>query len=310
MTALRLYSLHAHQNKERAYAEALSAAGWFQARRAGVSGVRFHLTDADWERELPGDVPVFLYPHAARPMVQYDCPNLEPRRVRCMFTQAEGGRELMKMIGYPYPVEVTGWTLCPIRPFAAVPRVRSVLFAPIHPNGNGYLNEVDKDLNRRAYGRVSAWCRESGARLTVRYIGDLRDNGLAEAYALAEPHVVWTLGKKNGSILQMEGADLIVGHQTYAWMACALGKPVLMFGEDVAPRSGNSDVGFCYAEHWEEYRDYLAYPLDVLNESRSVNEWVELAACSEMEQVKEWKRCFIGKPFDGVAFVKKLEGYL
>ena len=169
-----------HQNKSAAYKEALASAGYFFADRPNVQGLRFILSDADWRRTLMDDargrgVPVFLYPHAARPMVQYDGP-VKPQPVRAMFTHAEGGAELMRRINYPYPVEVTGWAFSEVRPFRPVKEIRRICFAPIHPNANGYLSHIDKNLNRRTLARLVGYAH-AGGRWIVRPLGSGTTSG-------------------------------------------------------------------------------------------------------------------------------------
>ena len=311
---LKLCRVVDHQNKSAAYKQALSAAGYFFTERIFVQGLRFILSDADWRTRLMEDaqsmdIPVFLYPHAARPMVIYDgC--VQPHPVRAMFTQAEGGRELMKRIGYPYPVEVTGWAFSEVRPFRPAEQIHRILFAPIHPNANGYLHSVDKDLNRRTLARLVGYCQANGTKLSVRYIGTLEQCGIPELAQICRelPELVEAhLGKKNNSTQDMQSADLIVSHQTYAWMAVALGIPTVMMGEDIPPRSGNTDAGFSYVDHWDAYREYLMYPLDIL--SGDPAETIA-AAASGSSAVENWKERFIGRPFDGPAFVRTLESYL
>lgn len=293
-----------HQNKSKAYARALSEAGYISTDRLHAQGIRFLLSDSDWRRfqmeeARSRDIPVFLYPHAARPMVQYDgC--IEPHPVRCMFTHAEGGKRIMEKIGYPYPVEVSGWAYSEVRPFRPAEKVQRVLFAPIHPNANGWLSKVDKDLNRKTYDVLSAFCRETGAALSVRMIGTPEANGL-------DAYVDFHAGKKNNSTDDMANADVIVAHQTFAYMAIALGKPCVMFGEDVPPRSGNSAESFCYVSHWDSYKADLMFPLDVLKGDAAEVIGRAAAGC---RQVDAWRERFIGRPFDGPAFVRKLEAYL
>lgn len=300
-----------HQNKSIAYREALAQAGYLFTERYNVNGVRFYLSDADWRESMMAEargrsIPVFLYPHAARPMVIYDgC--VEPRPVRAMFTQAPGGKTIMEKIGYPYPVEVSGWAYSEVRPFCPVEEVKRVLYAPIHPNGNGWLSEVDKQINRRTFSVLQIWCYQNRAELSVRYIGDPAQCGLGEAAKFDAPYIEWHRGKKNNSTLNMETADLIVAHQTFAWIAVALGIPTVMMAEDIPPRSGNSDAGFCYVQHWEDYKADLMYPLDIL--AGDPDKAISRAAAGDPE-VEDWKARLIGEPFDGKSFVRTLESYL
>lgn len=300
-----------HQNKGNLYIEALEKAGYIPTNRDNVQGTVLYLVDGDWRDNMMDharvrNIPVFLYPHAARPMVIYDgC--VKPRPVRCMFTQAPGGLELMKAIKYPYPVEVSGWAFSEIRKFKPAQKLNRVLFAPIHPNGNGYLNAVDKAINAATFGTLQIYCRENHAQLSVRYIGTPEQCGLGEAAAFEAPYIEWHQGKKNNSTDDMEAADLVVAHQTFAFIAVAMGIPTVMMAEDVAPRSGNTEAGFCYVEHWDEYKDLLMFPLDILHGDTSKTIDKAMAGCPEVE---DWKARLIGQPFDGPAFVRKLESYL
>ena len=311
MKTRKLCRVFDHQNKSAAYKQALADAGYIFTDRLLVNGLRFVLTDADWREHMMLDAaelhtPVFLYPHAARPMVQYDgC--VAPQLVRCMFTHAEGGREIMRKIGYPYPVEVVGWSYSDIRPFRPVADVKRVLFAPIHPNANGWLSEIDKQLNMETFSRLLKWCGEHGADLSVRYIMDPERCGLGEAVQTHAPFVEWHAGKKNNSTADLQSADVVVSHQTFAYLAVALGVPTVMMGEDIPPRSGNSDESFRIVEHWDDYKADLMFPLDIL--AGDPDETIR-KACAGCPDVEAWKTRFIGKPFNGPAFVERLESYL
>lgn len=141
--------------------------------------------------------------------------------------------------------------------------------------------------------------------MSIRLIGNRQDCGLDGVPA--GEFVEWHSGRKNNSTVDMDAADVVVSHQTFAWMAVALGKPTVMMGEDVPPRSGNSDAGFCYVKHWDDYKADLMFPLDILN--GDPEEIIAKAAAGD-PAVEEWKARLIGEPFDGPAFVEKLESYL
>ena len=296
-----------HQNKESAFRSALLSRGWHETQYTHSQFVTFGLFDGDWREAMIDQMrgkPWFLYPHAARPMVQYDgC--VEPRRdCRAMFVSAPAGVYLMQKIGYPCEVVEVGWSLCPIRPFQRKEEARNICFAPIHPNGNGYLNDVDKRLNLESYRRIVKYAEAHEATVTVRYCRDINDNGLGEAIAERHPNVIWKQAATDGSTDDITKADLVVAHQTFAYMSVALGTPTVMMGEDVPPRSGNHEKGFCYVTHWDDYRDYMIYPLDILDED--VEETIAMAIESD-EPIKEWRDRFIGQPFDGDRFVTAIE---
>ena len=98
-----------------------------------------------------------------------------------------------------------------------------------------------------------------------------------------------------------------MSHQTFAYMSVALGVPTVMMGEDIAPRSGNSEQGFSYSAHFEDYKEYLMFPLDIL---QGETEEVIQTAITGSEAVEDWKSRFIGKPFDGDLFVNAIEARL
>ena len=309
MKSLKVFRMAHHQNKENAFKTALLNRGWHETAYRFSQWVTFGLFDGDWRHGTSGPdgmdgKPWFLYPHAARPMIQYDgC--VKPREdCRAMFVSAPAGVHLMQIIGYPCEVVEVGWSLCPIKAFQPRAKAERITFAPIHPNGNGWLSDVDKHLNREAYQRLAKYAETHEATVTVRYCHDIGFNGLGEAMAEGHPNIIWKQASPDGSTDDITKADLVVSHQTFAYMAVALGVPTVMIGEDVPPRSGNSDAGFCYVDHWDDYKDYMIYPLDILSEN---TEAVIQTAISGSEAVEDWKRRFIGEPFRPDYFVDCIE---
>lgn len=307
------YALRPHQGKENAFVDALQTAGYRKVG-AGRTPVRFALYDLDsgrggfgWNNDLnvlhERGIPLFLYPHAARPMVQYDGIIQVHPGVRCLFTHADGGRLALERFGFEKPVEVVGWSFCPIKPFQPVKEVKRVVFGPIHPNHNGYLNEVDRKLNSATFAKIHAWCKKNKAELVVRHLHDIGENGLER-----KDDVTYYRASADQSTADIDQADLVIGHQTFAYLSVARGKPTLMMGEKTAPRSGNADENFRFVKHWSKYKDLLMFPLDILD-TRDVNGLIGRAIKSD-KAVSEWRDLFIGQPFDGKKFVNKLESYL
>lgn len=307
------FAIKPHQGKERAYVQALRDAGYKEATYHKTP-VGFALYDLDsgaggyghrpWVVDLhERGVPLFMYPHSARPMVQYDG-IIEPFvHARCMFTIGEGHKRVMEAFGYPLKIETCGWALCGMKPFQPVNQIQRVLFGPIHPNNNGWLSEIDQKANRETYIRLHQFCKQIGAKLVIRHIQDLQKNG----FHRIDGDVEIVRGLPNGSTQEIDQADLVVAHQTFAYIAIARGKPVLMMGEDETPHSGNADDNFRFVKHWDAYKDLLMYPLDILatSDTQSLAE----KAC-QGGYIDAWKDLFIGTPFNGKKFVRTLEGYL
>lgn len=307
------FALQPHQGKEFAYENALKQAGYHQSGYLRAP-VKFALFDLDngpfgqgWSESLKGyaerGIPLFLYPHGARPMVQYDGILKVHPDVRCMFTHAAGGVEVMRAFGFPLPVEAVGWTFCKIEPFRPSNEIKSVLFGPIHPNENGWLSQVDKEINAKTFVKIHAWCQKSGARLQVRHLHAIEENGLPRL-----DDVIYYRGSANQATADIDMADLVIGHQTFAFLAVARGKPTLMMSEETAPHSGNTDANFTFVASWEKYKDRMMYPLDVLR-CRNLDKLIDKAMSSDSE-IREWRERFIGEPFNGKKFVERLEAYL
>ena len=307
MLSPKIYKMSHHQNKGKAFRNALTDRGWHESQYRHSNHVKFGLFDADWRPQDIEDLkgaPYFLYPHAARPMVQYDG-SVTPRKdCRTMFVSAPAGVYLMEKIGYPCEVVEVGWSLTPVRPFTPLETAQKITFAPIHPNANGYLNEVDKSLNRSTYSRLLSYAERSGSVITVRFCRDIKDNGLGEEYERQDAGIVWKQANPDSSTDDITNADLVVGHQTFAYMAVALGVPTVMIGEDIAPRSGNREDGFSFSAHFEDYKDYLMFPLDIL---QGETEDVIHTAITGSEAVEDWKARFIGSPFRPDYFVDCIE---
>jgi hypothetical protein len=242
----------------------------------------------------------FIHPHSARSFVLWDGILPTTSFVQCNFVFAPGAKKVMQLYGYRRPIEVVGWTYCPIKPFTPSKEVKRVLFAPIHPNRGvdakgRHLMHIDVELNRMTYEVLCSLPIE----LTVRYGGDLQDNGLKE-----KPGVNFEAADMTmlGALRAMEGYDVIIGHQTFAYLAIASGIPTVMFGEETMPHSMHVAV-----RSWQRYKNLLMFPLDILNgDPMSV---LEQAASSD-EKIQLWKEDFIGVPFEPTKFVQTLEKYL
>jgi len=303
----RVFMYMPHQGKERAYVNALRNAGYKPQTIEHVFS-QFVLFDLDngprqeiLERMHTRGIPVFIYPHAARPMVHWDGIHPVWPHTKCTFVIAPGHAKVMQRFEYSIPMEVTGWTYCEIKPFEPVEEVQKILFGPIHPADHGWMAEVDRDLNQRTFKKLLDYCRECEIGLTVRYIDSLQKSGL-------EPveEVNYVQGHRDLGIREIDEADVVVGHQTFAYLALARGKPVLMMGEDIPPHTGlHGEI--MYARSWEKYANLLIYPLDIL--AGDTDELIK-KACRRNGNVTTWRKDFIGDPFDPGIFVQRLESYL
>jgi hypothetical protein len=222
------------------------------------------------------------------------------------FTIAEGHKEIMRRIGYDFPIEVSGWSYTPIRPFMPVKtkeKIR-VLFAPIHPIGTGFLPDIDRELNAKTYKLLLGMM--DNITLTVRHLQPLIHNGLWE-----DRRVKYNASAPNGDTSDMKNADVIIASFTYAHMAIALGKPLIMMGEEVIPHnSPMRGAKLILAKNWDKYRDYLRFPYNIEDVFDKPAEALEMMRTAMRNEPKDWKKRFIGEPFVAKDFVTTLENYL
>jgi hypothetical protein len=245
---------------------------------------------------------IFLYPHAARPQIAWDGLYEPYPHITACFVIAEGHAEVMRRYGYPHPLEVTGWTYCYPQAFRPTPG-RHVLFGPNHPNANGWLSEVDRDINRRAFEILLALHRAGAIVLTVQYLRGLDQNGLWE-----EPGVRYIQARPDQSVARIDEADVVVSTQTLAYLAVARGKPTIMLGENTPPRGGNCEENFAFVVSWEKYRDYMRFPFDLLNTDDPA-ELIERAARTD-EPVRAWRDRFIGPVLKPERFTAVVDRYM
>jgi hypothetical protein len=314
------YCINEHQHKAKAYIDVLRLAGYRPHKR--MERAEFLLIDHEWNGLFSGlpwkwrwqieqaeqmDVPIFLYPHSVRPNIPFDLTDQWYPKTTALYTIARGHKEVLRRIGYPHPIAVMGWAYTEIHPFRQKePQDKiSVLFAPIHPVGNGYLPDEERELNTKTYELLLGLMDDIS--LTVRHIGPLEKNGL-----WPDERVHIKRGCFDGSTSDMERADVVIGAFTYAYMAAALGHPLIMIGEGIRPHnSPRRDGKLIYARNWEKYRDYMRYPQNIEDCEKPADLRRLLhKAIGGGQAVEDWKQRFIGGPFDGRAFVKSIKGYL
>ena len=303
----KYFYMKPHQGKEKRYVSALTEAGWGQAPMS-YPKIKFALLDSDWNKHVPQllarHVPVFLYPHAARPTVQWDgALELNPQ-VTVTFVPSEGHKHVLESFGYPVPIVVTGWPYDELQPFKPAKSVGNILFAPIHPNANGYLSPLDKEINRETFEIALEYCQRKGVKLVVRYLQTLEKCGLPPDVK----GVRYVTGMPNGDTVDMDRADLVISHQTYAWLAVAKGKPTLMMAEYVKPHSGNTEEGLRFVQHWHLYQKELMYPYDVLS-GVPMDALVERASQTDLD-ILAWKARFMERPFDRKIVVDTIQSYI
>jgi len=298
-----------HQNKGNAYFEALKEWGYNSLEQSWFLNVKIILTDSDIlgrrhildKYRAYGCKNFFVIPHTARPNLVND---VSPgwQHTTAYFCVTKYHAEVMQIYGIDKPIHPVGWSLCPIKKFTPRKQARNILFAPIHPR----CSQIDKDVNLATFKKLEKLARQDDIVLTVRFIRNLHESGLEK---VEHPNIKYTVGYMNQAYDQIDNADVVIGHQTIAWLAVARGTPTLMMAErklktHIEPRRG----GVSYARNWNKYVDKIAYPLDILDCDDTLG--LLNKAIKNNCAVSDWKRRMIGNPFRKDRFLEAIHKYL
>jgi hypothetical protein len=296
------FAIKTHGRKSDAIAGAIAAAGHEFVREPPAEAL---LIDFDppylpykpiIEQCAADGAKIILYPHSGgSPDLSYDGLWEPDPRVSANLVMAPGHAELLRRLEYPAPVHVVGWTYGDLKPFQPRPDVRTVVFAPIHPVGNGFMMPEYREANTRVFEQLikGPW------RLIVRHIGTLEHNGLRKVDGVEYVH-----GMGRTEAAEINRADAIVGgNGTFPTIAISHGVPTVLYSQ-VTASLGLIDEDPTPLKRPELYRDYIRYPFDA--DDGPLDEIVHAAARSE-EPIKTWKRRLIGKPFNAFQFTQVVE---
>lgn len=294
-----------HQDKARALKDAI-----IQGGHELVNSYRADIMLIDWDGPLPhylktierayeGGADIYIYSHGGYPLTCWDGV-IEPHEYTAGYlAQTPGEAGVLERYEYPRPVHVIGWHYCGQKDFTPT-EIKRVLFAPWHPQGNGYLNPECKKANIEVMNTLS---KLQNIELTVRYVGTLKDNGLEELPGVTYQRASRTIYE---ALQAIDATDLVVANPgTVATLAVAHGKPMVMYGQDIRPHDGYSEETLKYVENWEKYKYYMRYPHDISGYGEVATWFVMQHAAAK--EARDWRKKFIGEQFDPKAFVKLLE---
>lgn len=304
------FFLQNHQNKGLRFTQALLNDGFTSADNS--RSARVILTDIDipsrirdYEFGLSNGAKLFLYPHGGPPLLSWDVGFYKPYKgISCVFVHAPGHEEVMRAIGYQGEIFSTGFSYCSQLPFQSPGTLERILFAPIHPfQHSGFMPKRNTMINRAAYTKLLKYCRDNNISLSVRFLGELHQNGLWH-----EDDVNFIHGNFNQNYTDILDHDLVVATDTYAYLAVARGKPVLFMGQGEKPTHGKKESTMQSVMNWNKYRDTYCYPLDILHFEDTYT-LVNIALQSDVI-IQKWRSRMIGDSFNESAFVNKVKSFL
>jgi hypothetical protein len=96
------------------------------------------------------------------------------------------------------------------------------------------------------------------------------------------------------SIKVIDTTDLVISYPgTFASLAIARGKPVVMYGQGIKPHDGYSDGTLKYVQHWSAYYDYMRYHYDISDTDPEVTESIIRRAA--LVEESDWRSRYIGE---------------
>jgi len=297
-------TFYAMQNKDagKAYIDALLSAGYGQVgnlRRADF--ILYDVERPNHHREYSNFLAShcgFIYPHAPYSSYFHWDGIYSPLPVECNFVVAPGAKQALESINYPYRVEVTGFSHCTIKPFAPTSGKKVLLVVPRPMNGGRYVCEDLHTGLRNVYKFLTFHSKEF-ERITIQHVPEHWEKlGLPECsrfeYTINDPRHETNPARYITDLIDQY--DLVFGIGTAAYIALARGKPTVMWGNDLMPRTISH-----LSQHSENYMNYFRYPLDF--EKMSFDEILK-AAQTESQEIAQWKADNIGENFDADRFLK------
>lgn len=251
-----------------------------------------YVTDHDLQTYGDRD-PVVLYAHGGAPILSWDGHYAPRTGVRLHLTHGVGQAQILAAYGYPVPTVPVGWLYSDV----AAPRygeVRRVLFAPMHPLGTGYLPDDQREANQRTFAKLSL---HADFELTVRTWGRPTQAGVPE-----HPGVTYVDYGGTLDTASIDAADLVVAEGTLAHLALARGVPTIFIGSDLPPDVGHTAP--LIPTRWPAYADLMRYPVDI--DDGPLSALVD-AVTTPSASVEDYRRRFVGGPFDPQAAVRLVE---
>jgi hypothetical protein len=269
------FTLYDHAGKGLYLRQRLIAAGHEEAE--SVDNIDLLLLDCDWPWAYPRPglitsavahgAKVALYPHGGRPTVfVYDGIAEPDERVSLRLEHGPGSWQITgHFTNNDLHQETPGWLYCPTRDFTPVEKPVKILFAPLHPNiemlvkgTNGH--DPAPSLNQEIYRRL---LKLRNMEIAVSLAGPAWRTGVwphPRARFTENPMMLF-----HHSFEQILSADVVVAAGTMAAAAVALGKPTVMFAQNIFV--DYIDGKYVHAAHADLYRDLVRYPLDTQDDS-------------------------------------------
>jgi hypothetical protein len=304
---MKKFFMRENKDQGNAFLCALMKAGYDRVHN--INDADFLFMDHDGEyvsgagiRPLKTDKPVVVYPHTPYCWFLWDG-ILEPRPVVCNFVVSNGAKVAMQLYGYPYPVEVVGFSNCEVKPFRPS-RGTKLLFAPAHPIHNGKFPQPEGLARVQRAAKKIVENMGHFESVTIRYHGTLQACGLGifqgTKAILQHINVYETPNIRDDALRAINEADLVVSESTFGYLSVASGKATLFYGYD-DKKIPDSREGF--VKNYHLYKHIFHFPLHF--ESMTINDILAIRDAPHPE-IEKWKHLNIGENFDAGKFIERM----
>jgi hypothetical protein len=294
------YWMFEHQDKGQAFKEAFDQKGWEKVSDVRNSDAVIIDFDWHWHTEITQafelDIPIFQYIHSPSSWVYYDGLLMPSEKVTHRFSITDASRHMMRVLGVPGPITSVGFPYAKLGKFERTIGEK-VLFAPLHPDGDLYLDDDLKQENSQTFKALL----DAGAQITVSCYGGAENCGLwinDRVKYLRSPLSIQNM-------LQMIRVnDLVVADETPLYLAVAVGKPAIGLAGRLHPHQiGHPDL---ILKTWPDYKDDYIYPIQAGDFNMS--EMIKYVTRNNV--AKFWRDEWIGHDFNELLALDIIEGYV
>jgi len=294
------FTLYDHAGKGLYLRQRLISAGHEETTVENIDEIDLVILDCDWPWAFPRPeiitaaiahgAKVALYPHGGRPTCWvYDGIAEPDNRVDLRLEHGRGSVEMAATFNAGLRQEAPGWLFSPTADFKPVENPTRVLFAPLHPNIEMLLKGTNGHdpaprLNQQIYRQL---LELRDVEIVVSLAGPAWKTGVwphPRARFTDNPHMLF-----HHSFEQILSADVVVAAGTMAAAAVALGKPTVMFDQDLFMDYVNGE--YVQAEHQDSYRSMVRYPLDTAD--GPLRTMIDLACVGDGD-VADWRQRWVG----------------
>jgi hypothetical protein len=244
--------------------------------------------------------PIFMILHGLRGSMFWDARYKIHPIESCYFLPAKGYIGMFRQGGYPANMKAVGFPWCEVKPFQPT-TMRKILFAPIHPDDQGYHNTPEHaDKNSQVWSILKEYAKD----YQITVYNSLKSEKKSGITKIDNVRYIPSSLSIDGALKMINQADIVISFDTFAFLSVASGKPTMMMDEYQYPPNKEPKKSL----HWEIYEKSYKYPYTFLNMPGDPLSNM-LQCVKDGSSIQEWKDNFIGNNFDKDLFLNTIKEY-